>query len=55
MLYKWTIYGLALLPVWWLEVFVLNRFPVLGVFPMLLPLAGVAVACLLYTSDAADD
>ena len=46
MLYKWTIYGLALLPVWWLEVFVLNRFPVLGVFPMLLPLAGVAVAVL---------
>ena len=46
MLYKWTIYGLALLPVWWLEVFVLNCFPVLGVFPMLLPLAGVAVAVL---------
>lgn len=45
-LYKWAVYGLALLPVWWLEVFVLNRFPVFGVSPMLLPLAGVAVAVL---------
>ncbi len=45
-IYKWLIYTLALLPIWWLEAFVLNRFPVFGVFPMLLPLAGVAVATL---------
>ena len=43
---KWTIYALALLPVWWLEVYVLNRFPVLGVVPMLRPVAAVTVAVL---------
>ena len=43
---KWFAYALALLPVWFLQSFVLNRFPVLGVIPMLLPLAGVAVATL---------
>ena len=43
---KWGVYALALLPVWFLELFVLNRFPVLGVTPMLLPLAAVAVAVL---------
>lgn len=41
---KWLFYALALLPVWWLQAFVLNRFPVFGVFPMLLPVAAVAVA-----------
>lgn len=41
---KWLFYALALLPVWWLQSFVLNRFPVFGVFPMLLPVAAVAVA-----------
>ena len=45
-MYKWLFYGLALLPVWWLELFVLNRFPLFGVSPMLLPLAAVAVAVL---------
>lgn len=45
-LLKWLFYGLALLPVWWLESFVLNRFPVLGVIPMLLPVAAVTVAVL---------
>ena len=45
-LIKWGVYALALLPVWFLELFVLNRFPVLGVTPMLLPLAAVAVAVL---------
>ena len=45
-LYKWFFYGLSLLPVWWLELFVLSRFPVLGATPMLLPLAAVAVAVL---------
>lgn len=43
---KWLFYALALLPVWWLELFVLNRFPVLGVSPMLLPVAAVTVAVL---------
>lgn len=43
---KWALYALGLLPVWWLELFVLNRIPVFGVAPMLLPLAVVAVAVL---------
>ena len=45
-LIKWGAYALALLPVWFLELFVLNRFPVLGVTPMLLPLAAAAVGVL---------
>jgi hypothetical protein len=43
-IYKWLIYGLALLPVWWLDTYILNRVPLLGVSPVLLPLAAVAVA-----------
>ena len=43
---KWGVYALALLPVWFLECYVLNRFPVLGVVPTLLPLAAVAVGVL---------
>lgn len=43
---KWGVYALALLPVWFLEAYVLNRFPVAGVIPVLLPLAAVAVAVL---------
>lgn len=43
---KWGVYALALLPVWFAEIFILNRFPVFGVIPMLLPLAAVAVAVL---------
>ncbi len=43
---KWGVYALAALPVWLLELYVLNRFPVLGVSPMLMPLAAVAVAVL---------
>lgn len=43
---KWLIYALALLPVWWLDTFVLNRFPVFGVSPMLLPVAAVVVGAL---------
>ena len=43
---KWTLYGLGLLPVWWLELYVLGRFPVAGVTPMLLPLCAVTVAVL---------
>ena len=43
---KWGVYALALLPVWFCEVYVLNRFPLFGVTPMLLPLAAVCVAVL---------
>jgi len=43
---KWLFYLLALVPVWFLEAAVLRRMPVFGVFPMLLPLAAVAVAVL---------
>ena len=43
---KWLFYALALLPVWWMDTFVLGRFPVLGVAPMLLPVAAVAVGVL---------
>lgn len=45
-LFKWAFYGLGLLPVWFLEQAVLNRFQVFGVSPMLLPLAAAAVAVL---------
>ena len=45
-IWKWSLYALALAPVWWLEVYVLSRFPVLGVVPTLLPVAAVAVAVL---------
>ena len=45
-LIKWGVYALALLPVWFLELYVLNRFPVFGVTPMLLPLAAICVAVL---------
>ncbi len=45
-LIKWGVYALALLPVWFCEVFLLNRFPLFGVAPMLLPLAAIAVAVL---------
>ena len=43
---KWGVYALGLLPVWFLEAYVLNRFPVAGVIPMLFPLAAVAVGVL---------
>lgn len=42
---KWGVYALALLPVWFCQAFVLNRLP-LGLTPVLLPLAAVAVAVL---------
>ena len=41
---KWGVYTLALVPVWILELYVLSRYPLFGVKPMLLPLAVVAVA-----------
>ncbi len=43
---KWAAYALALLPVWFLESFLLSRFPLFGVTPMLLPLAAMAAATL---------
>lgn len=43
---KWLTYALALAPVWLLDAYVLSRYPVFGVTPMLLPLAAAAVAVL---------
>jgi rod shape-determining protein MreD len=43
---KWLAYGLALLPVWFAESFLLSEIPLFGVKPMLLPLAAMAVATL---------
>lgn len=43
---KWLAYALALLPVWLLESFVLSRYPLFGVKPVLLPLAAIAVSTL---------
>ena len=45
-LIKWTVYAVALLPVWFMDQFVLPRIPLFGVSPMLLPLGAVAVAVL---------
>lgn len=41
---KWAVFTAALLPVWFFETYILSRFPIFGVKPMLLPLAVVAVA-----------
>jgi len=43
---KWLTYGLGLLPVWLLDAYILPRYPVLGVSPILLPLAVSVVAVL---------
>lgn len=43
---KWLTYGLGLLPVWLLDAYILPRYPIWGVSPMLLPLAVAAVAVL---------
>lgn len=43
---KWLTYGCGLLPVWLLDAYILPRYPVFGVSPMLLPLAAAAVAVL---------
>ena len=45
-LYKWLSYALALLPVWWLDAYVLSRWPVFGATPLLLPVAVTAVGVL---------
>ena len=52
-IHKWMCYALALLPVWWLDAFVLTRFPVFGVTPLLLPVAVTAVAVLEGVSGGA--
>ncbi len=43
---KWTVYAVALLPFWFLEAYVLNRLPIFGASPMLLPVAAITVAVL---------
>ncbi len=40
---KWLLYALGVLVVWMAETLFLNRLPILGVIPVLLPLAAVAV------------
>ena len=52
-IHKWLCYALALLPVWWLDAYVLTRFPVFGVTPLLLPVAVVSVAVLEGVSGGA--
>ena len=46
LVHKWSFYALALLVVWVLDAYVLPRYPVFGLSPMLLPLAGCAAAVL---------
>ena len=46
LVHKWSFYALALLVVWVLDAYVLPRYPVFGLSPMLLPLAAIAVAVL---------
>ena len=41
--YKWLCYALGVLPLWLAETQILNRVPLFGVIPVLLPLAAVAV------------
>ncbi|NBI67556.1 rod shape-determining protein MreD [Pseudoflavonifractor sp. 60] len=45
-IHKWTVYALGLLPVWALDAYILPRWPLFGITPMLLPLAAAAVAVL---------
>ncbi len=41
---KWLLYALGALPVWLMETTVLNRLPLFGIIPVLLPLAAAAAA-----------
>ncbi|MBE6973096.1 MAG: rod shape-determining protein MreD [Ruminococcaceae bacterium] len=50
---KWFSYALALLPVWWLDAYILSRWPVFGVTPVLLPVAVTAVSVLEGVSGGA--
>lgn len=43
---KWLIYALGVVVVWMAETLFLNRLPLFGVIPVLLPLAAVAVGLL---------
>lgn len=43
---KWFLYGLALFPIWVVDCYLLSRYPIYGVTPMLLPLTVAAVATL---------
>lgn len=52
-LHKWFSYALWLLPVWWLDAYVLSRWPVFGATPALLPVAVTAVAVLEGASGGA--
>jgi rod shape-determining protein MreD len=46
LIHKWLTYALGMVPVWLLDAYILPRYPIYGVTPMLLPLAVVAVAVL---------
>lgn len=46
LIHKWFAYGLGLLPLWMLDCYILTRYPVEGVTPILLPLVVTAVATL---------
>ena len=50
---KWFSYALTLLPVWWLDAYILSRWPVFGVTPVLLPVAVTAVSVLEGVSGGA--
>ncbi|MBQ3135590.1 MAG: rod shape-determining protein MreD [Oscillospiraceae bacterium] len=50
---KWLCYAMALLPVWWLDAYILTRVPVFGVTPLLLPVAVTSVAVLEGVSGGA--
>ena len=45
-IHKWLIYALGLMPVWVLDAYILPRYPLWGITPMLLPLSVAAVAVL---------
>lgn len=42
--FKWLCYALGVVPVWLTETLILSRVPLLGVVPVLLPLAVIAAA-----------
>lgn len=46
LIHKWFVYALGLLPLWLLDDYILPRYPLFGVTPMLLPVAAAAVAVL---------
>ncbi|MCF2595780.1 rod shape-determining protein MreD [Pseudoflavonifractor phocaeensis] len=46
LIHKWSVYALGLLIIWVLDAYILPRYPLLGVSPMLLPPALAAVAVL---------